>query len=226
MNGEKPQRRDDNRNAASGGRSVVRRCVAAVPMVAAVLLGGCGHPSAVNIELRKQNQDLQGKVDQLSTEDSRDRQALEACERSHPTTMSLSPARLAELFTTHGLKFGKLTGGDNPNPTANYDTQLKVFVVPVDQDGTPLKAAGTFKVEAYDLDDPAKPLVGTWNFDLAQTKGSFYSLFSLYTYVLVCPLHGKLKHPDLTLHVTFTDALTGGVFNDQVQAAVRLPAAP
>jgi len=191
-------------------------------LVSVVLaFAGCGSPNAANIQLRKQNQTLQGQVDQLTDQHHRDMDTLAACQRSHPTTASLSPERLDSLVTTHGLSFGKLTGGDNPDSTATVDTQLKVFVVPVDADGTPIKAAGTFKVEAYDLDDPAKPLIGTWNFDLIRTRSSFYSQFALYTYVLVCPLQTKPAHSNLTIHVTFSDALTGWQFKDQTRTTVR-----
>jgi hypothetical protein len=189
-------------------------------------LTGCGSPSAANILLRKQNQTLQDQVTDLQARHDRDVQTLAACERSHPTTTELSPDRLDTLVTTHGLAFGHLTGGDNPDSTQSADTQLKVFVAPVDADGTPIKAAGTFKVEAFDLDDPKHPLIGTWNFDLKQTSASFYSRFALYTYVLECPFQAKPLHPNLTIHVTFTDALTGRVFVDQVQGTVRLASQP
>ena len=189
----------------------------------AITFSGCGAPNAANIVLRKQNQDLQKQVDDLGAQHQRDVDTLAACQRSHPTVPTLSTERLDQLVTTHGLSFGRLTGGDNPDATAASDTELKVAVVPLDADGTPIKAAGTFKVEAFDLADPAKPLVGSWIFDLNQTRSSFYSQLSLYTYVLICPLSGKLAHPDLTVHVTFADALTGREFVGQVPAKVRLP---
>jgi hypothetical protein len=191
-------------------------------LIASLLINGCGSPSAANILLRKQNQDLQDKVDQLTQQHSRDVQTLEACQRSHPTTMQLAPERLAKLTTTHGLSFGQLSGGDNPDSTQEPDTQLKVFVVPVDADGTPIKAAGSFKVEAYDLDDPAKPLLGTWNFSLDATHSSFYSQLGMYTYVLVCPLKVRPIHPHVTMRVSFDDALTGWQFVDQVQGLIHL----
>jgi hypothetical protein len=189
----------------------------------AFFLAGCGSPSAANILLRKQNQSLSDQVDKLNQQHARDTEALAACQRSHPTTASLSPDRLAELFTTHGLSFGRLTGGDNPDPTQNVDSQLKIYVVPIDGDSVPIKAAGTFKVEAFDLGAPDKTLVGTWNFDLTQIRNLFYSQLSMYTYVLPCPLQKMPSHANLTIRVTFDDALTGGEFVQQTNATVRLP---
>jgi hypothetical protein len=37
----------------------------------------------------------------------------------------------------------------------------------------------------------------------------------LYTYVLSCPWQSPPKHSDITLKVTFTDALTGRAFTAQ-----------
>jgi hypothetical protein len=185
-------------------------------------LTGCGSPSAANIELRKQNQTLQDRVDDLTAQHQRDVQTLAATERSRPTTQTLSPTRLESLVTTHGLSIGHLTGGDNPESISAADTELKVYVVPIDGEGTPIKAAGAFKIEAYDLDDPKKPLIGIWNFDLKQTRAAFYDKLALYTYVLECAFQTKPVHSNLTIHITFYDALTGREFVDQTQAKVRL----
>jgi hypothetical protein len=122
----------------------------------------------------------------------------------------------------HGLKFGELTGGDNSDSTQTIDNELKVYVVPLDGDGTPIKAAGTFTVEAFDLDDPGKPLVGTWRFSPEQVRKLFYNQLLLYTYVLPCPWSKQPAHADLTVRVTFDDTLTGRQFVGQVQAKVRI----
>jgi outer membrane murein-binding lipoprotein Lpp len=189
---------------------------------AAGALSGCGSPSAANIELRKQNQTLQTQVDQLTAQHTRDVETLAACQRSHPTLPTLPPQILEKLVTTHGLTFGRLTGGDNPDPAATSDNQLKIYIVPIDGDGIPIKAAGAFKVEAFDLGDPTKPLIGTWNFDISQTDRLFYSQFALYTYVLPCAFVKLPAHTKLTVKVTFDDALTGREFVNQTETTVRV----
>jgi hypothetical protein len=204
------------------GPNLARACgflIAALP----VFFAACSGPSAANTELRKQNQTLQEKVDQLTTVHKSDQDALAACQRSHPTTASLGPDQLAQLVTTHSLKIGSLTGGDNPESTASSDSMLKVYAVPLDEDGVPIRAAGSFKIEAFDLQDPAKPTIGTWTFDQAQTQKSFYSTLMLYTYVLPCPWQINPAHSGLTLRVTFDDALTGREFVQQVETKVRPP---
>jgi hypothetical protein len=198
----------------------------ALGLVVLSIAGGCGAPSAANILLRKQNQTLQSQVDNLTSQHQRDIATLAACQRSHPTVPTLPTQRLDQLFTTHDLTFGSLTGGDNPDSTKNFDTELEVFIAPVDEQGTAIKAAGSFKVEAFDLADPKHPQLGTWAFDLKQTRDLFYNRFGMYEYVLRCPWQTVPTHPDLTVRVTFDDALTGREFISQTQAKLRPPNRP
>jgi hypothetical protein len=205
--------------------SAVLWCKALALGLLSVAITGCGSPSAANTLLRKQNQTLQSQVDQVTAQHQRDVATLAACEQSHPTTRMLSPEQLDQLVTTHGLKIGNPTGGDNPSSTQGFDTQLKVYVVPIDGDGTPIKAAGSFKIQAFDLDDSQKPMIGTRTFDQNQTKQLFFSQFLLYTYVLSCPWQTVPAHSDLTVRITFDDALTGREFVEQTQIKVRPPTA-
>ncbi len=190
-------------------------------LLLAVLAAGCGTPDAANVLLRKQNQQLQSSVDTLTAQHGRDVTTLAAAEAARPTLPTLPPDRLAKLVTVHGVEFGRLTGGDNPDTILGPDTLLRVYVVPIDGQGTPIKAAGAFTVEAFDLDDPAHPLVGTWRFPVEQTRDLFVSRFSLYTYVLDCPWQTVPPHPDLTVKVTFDDELTGRRFVGQTQVKVH-----
>ncbi len=196
------------------------RCAVA----AALLAAGCGSPSGANIDLRKQNQQLQASVDELTAQHKRDTTALSASEAARPSLPTLPPDRLDRLFTVHGLDFGRLTGGDNPDTVIGPDTMLKVYVAPTDGQGTPIKAAGAFTVEAFDLGSPDHPLVGTWQFPLERARGLFVDRFALYTYVLECPWLTTPPHPDLTVRVTFVDELTGRRFVDQTRVTVH-PAA-
>jgi hypothetical protein len=186
------------------------------------LAAGCGAPSAANIQLRKQNQDLQAKIDSLTAQHQRDTATIAACQRGHPTVATLRPERLDQLFTTHDLAFGKLTGGDNPDSTQAADTEFKVYVAPVDEQGTPIKAAGTFKVEAFDLGDPKHPLLGTWTFDLKKSRELFFDRFAMYQYVLPCPFQTLPTHEDITFRVAFDDALTGREFVSQTEGKVKI----
>ena len=184
-------------------------------------LAGCGTPNQPNIALRKQNQALQDQVATLQRQHAGDEASITAQLHANPTVASLPPRLLDQLFTVHGLTLGMLTAGDNPDPHATADSQLLVYAVPTDDDGDPLKAAGSFDVTAFDLADPAHALIGHWTFSTAQTRAMFQSHLSLYTYVLPCPLQTKPTHPALTVRVSFRDELTGRVINAERAVTVR-----
>jgi hypothetical protein len=117
-----------------------------------------------------------------------------------------------------------MTGGFNENPNQSADTEIKVFVVPIDQDGDPLKAAGTFHVDLFDLALQNNNRIGAWDFDLLAAKQSWYAQLFMYTYILKCPLQIAPAHPHLLLRVTFTDALTQRSFTVDRDVTVQLPA--
>jgi outer membrane murein-binding lipoprotein Lpp len=183
---------------------------------------GCGSPNKANIELRKQNQALTAQVQTLTLQHAADAATIAAAQQGH-TIPTLPQDRLDQLFTVAGIQFGRLTGGARSNPDLAYDDQLQVFVVPIDQHGDSIKAAGAFEVQAFDLSAPGNPRLGTWNFPVEDAPKNFFGHALLYTYILTCPWQTPPTHPGLTIKVTFTDALTGRVFTAQRQATCTPP---
>jgi hypothetical protein len=167
---------------------------------------GCSSPNTANIDLRKQIDDLHSQIDELNRHHNAD-QATIAGMKGATTVPSFSEDRLAQLFTTHDLKFGRLTGADAEG--------VKVFVCPTDDDGQALKAAGAFEIGAFDLAASGETRVGQWTFDVEQARQNWYGQAMLYTYVLKCPWQHPPEHSDITIRVTFTDALTGRKFTVQ-----------
>jgi outer membrane murein-binding lipoprotein Lpp len=192
-------------------------------MSALLLMAGCaGKPSAANIELRKDNQDLQQQIDTLH----RQNDALSAQVKSLQSTpgyATLPLPTLQKLYTVHGLSFGRLTGGDDIDPEKPGDEQLKVYVCPTDDDGQPIKAAGAFKVELFDLAKSGDTRIGTWNFSTEQARALWFGRALLYTYVLSCPWQRPPTHADLTVRVTYVDELTHRTFTAETPARVAPP---
>ncbi|HUB26279.1 MAG TPA: hypothetical protein VL992_12690 [Tepidisphaeraceae bacterium] len=200
-----------------------RRFVLATAIVAAAT--GCtSRPNQANIALRKQNQDLTAQVADLQRQNA----ALIAQEQAtdaHAGSIvpQLPESRLQKLFTTAGLKIGSLTGGYNPGPSGP-DTELRVFVVPIDQDGQPIKMAGSFSVELFDLSEQ-DTRIGRWNFSLDEARNDWFGQAFLYTYVLDCPWQTPPQHANLTMKVTFVDELTGRQFSVTQPVTVNPPLA-
>ena len=188
-----------------------------VVVIATALLGGCGKPNVASIAVRRENQELRNKVAELERREHGHLAQIRAMESRATTVPSLGNERLATLFTTHGLRFGRLTGGADLDPKSPGEDGLKVYVVPTDGQGQPLKAAGSFVVEAFDLSNGDSPRIARWEFSLDQAAKNWFGQAMLYTYVLPAPWSPQQRpaNPDVTIRVTFTDALTGRTFTDQ-----------
>lgn len=188
---------------------------------------GCGSPNKVNIELRKQVQSLQAENAKLRQEHAADERVIAGLRDRQGTLPTLPSDRLAKLFTTHGIQFGRLTSGMNLHPDKPGDEGIAVYVVPVDETGDKLKAAGSFDIDAFDLAEPQSPFVGHWHFDLQQARATWSDVLIEYNYVLICSWQNVIpKHADLTVKVTFLDELTQTPFTAQRVVRVNLPPAP
>ena len=99
---------------------------------------------------------------------------------------------------------------------------LKIYVVPIDGTGDEIKAAGSFRVELFDLALGPTNRIGEWDFDLSAAKADWYGPL-LYSYVLDCPWQTVPRHRNLLARVTFTDALTHRIFIVDRQVTVQPP---
>jgi hypothetical protein len=194
-------------------------------VVALFLLCGCGGPNKANIVVRKENQELREEIERLKRMHEGDVAMIRALRESRgsATLPALPQDRIEQLFTTHGIQLGRLTGGARLQPTSPGDDALKVYACPTDDDNHPLKAAGSFVVEAFDLNQPENPLIGRWEFPAAEARKNWFGEALLYTYVLTCPLKHPPAHDQLTVRVSFTDELTGRHYDTQKVVRVTLP---
>ena len=194
-----------------------------VVLVAAALLGGCSSPNAASIKVRRENQELRSKLAELERREQAHLAQIRAMESKSTTVPSLPNERIETLFTTHGLRFGRLTGGADLDPKQPGDDGLKIYVVPTDGQGQPIKAAGSFVVECFDLAKGESARVGHWEYPLDQAAKNWFGQAMLYTYVLPAPWQQQRpEHGDLTIRVTFTDALTGRQFTEQKPVKANL----
>jgi outer membrane murein-binding lipoprotein Lpp len=201
----------------------IKTATFAVVVVGSLLVaGGCHSPSKANIELRKQNQQLQSQIQGLDLRHQADQATIRGLQSMATTVPVLPEDELNQLVTTCGLRIGRLTGGDHPNTDSGPDTMLRVYVVPIDGQGDDVKQAGSFRVELFDLALKSDNRIGQWDFDLAATKADWYSSL-LYCYVLDCPWQTIPKHNKLMAHITFNDAMTHRIFTVDREVKVNPP---
>lgn len=192
--------------------------------IVACFVAGCGSPNQANIELRKRIQSLQTQVNQLQVEHQADQRTIQGLRDRTGYLPTLPAARLDQLFTTHGIEFGRLTGGADLDPSKPGDEGFMVYITPTDGSGDKLKAAGTFDIDAFDLAEPKDPLLGHWHFDLQQARGAWTSVLMQYSYVLTCRWQNKIpRHRDITIKVTFFDELTQTPFTAQRVIQINVP---
>lgn len=185
-------------------------------------LVGCGGPNAANTELRKQNQVLSAKIQELDHQHQGDLRVIAGLRERQGSVPTLPTTRLAELFTTHSIAFTKLNGGADTDPSKPGDEGLAVYVVPNDQFGQALKAAGSFDIQAFDLAEPTKPQIGKWHFTIQQAKDAWNGWGLAYAYGMICPWQTAPRHADITVRVTFFDELTQTPFTAQTIVHVNL----
>ncbi len=196
----------------------------ALALIGGVSLAGCGGlPSKANIELRKQNQQLDAQIDDLNRRHAADLATIRGLQAQATTVPVLPEDQVDQLFTVAGLKFGGLTGGYHPDPNQAGDTMLKIYVVPIDEQGDKIKAAGSFHVDLFDLSLKSENRIGAWDFDSQSTRSDWNGSGLLYSYVLDCPWQTVPVNPKLTARITFADALTHRVFTVDRDVTVQPP---
>ena len=194
-----------------------------VILAALTALVGCGQPDKTNIQLRKDKQQLETQITQLQQDLQAANARIAGMEKDKGTLPTLPQERLDRLFTVHGIKLGRLTGGDPSNVRNDPDEGLKIYLAPVDGAGEALKATGTVTIEAFDLALIGDNRVGQWTFDAIALKPHWRSLGAFRTFVLECPWQKPPEHPKLAVKVTFKDELTGRVYDQIQEVNVKIP---
>ena len=165
---------------------------------------------------------MQERIAALEMQRSGDLASLKALESQQAIPPLVPQSKLEGLFTAHGLAFGRLTGGYRETQTAASDTGVVVHVVPTDEQGQTLKAAGRFNVTVFDLGVAEKPLVGQRQFSLPEARQSWNGRALLFNYVLKVPFQISPQHLELLIRVEFIDELTGRTITAEKNIKIRL----
>ncbi len=197
-----------------------------VLVVCVIAIAGCSSPNAVNIQLRKDKQQLEEQVAKLGQEVQAARARIQSFESQGGTLPTLPQERLDRMFTVHGIRLGRLSGGWPGDAVDGPDQGLKIYLSPVDETDEAIKASGTVEIEAFDLDLQGENRVGKWTFDPIALKSRWRSLAMLRAFVLECPWEKQKapQHSKLAVKVSFRDELSGRVYSEIKEVQVRPPA--
>lgn len=201
-----------------------RTIVGGLVGLAAVAVASCRSPNQVTINLRKEKQSLETEIDQLKADREVDRARIRGLEQRIGTVPTLPQSRLNQMFTVHSIKLGQLTGGANLDPAKPGDEGVRVDLIPLDDNGDPIKATGHVTVEVFDLHDNQPRSIGKWEFSAAQMKETWRSLGPIHEFVLDCPWQKIIPHDaKLVLKVKFIDELTQRIFEKVEQITINPP---
>jgi hypothetical protein len=162
-----------------------------------------------NERLTKENSDLQKSKGEL------DKQVSTLCSLGREK-------RLEWLFYPKTVDIGRESAGIDYDGKGT-DGGIRVYLNPIDKDGSIIKAAGSARIEFFDLSLPGDNRIATYDFPVESIGKQWESGFITYHYRFDCKWqHGRPEHPDITVVATFDDYLTGKTFTSQKVVTVRL----
>lgn len=210
-------------NIEYGKSNVAARCFAfnAVLLCScalAALVAGC-ESSAI------QKNPLAEKVDKLSQEKRELMRHIEHIEsRNNDLQKQINTlhglkddVKLKDLCDLQSVRITKYTNLFDKDKNGTKET-LIVYLQPVDQDGDIIKAPGDVHVQLLDLDKDKEPaLLGKWHITPSKLRKLWFNALLKTHYRLTFDVSEKVKtfEKPLTVTVTFTDYLTGKVFEEQ-----------
>jgi uncharacterized protein YdcH (DUF465 family) len=190
------------------------------------LLAGCRAPhreaAEQNVQLMSKDAQLARLQEQVGKLEDR----IAELEAQVKTLQGLGEKRLSVVFHPHRIELGKMTSGFRGSDPSS-DAGVRVFVRPVDEQGSTLKAAGDVRVELFDLANPAdQQFLGACTY-AADQMGKYWmsaSFANQYAFECPWPAHPPV-HSEVTVRVVFVDYLTGQTLTAQTVVKVKPPAA-
>jgi hypothetical protein len=125
--------------------------------------------------------------------------------------------RLESLYSLESVKIGRYTGFYDKDKDGKNE-KLIVYIRPIDEEGDEVKASGAVDVQLWNLNKAdSEALLGEWRVQPDELKKLWYATLVTINYRLTFDIADKVDNFDdiMTVKVTFTDYLTGKVFNAQ-----------
>ena len=161
--------------------------------------------------LKHEKTDLIRQIDTSETEKIQLKKQLQTLSGVKPEV------RLENFHDLQKVQIGKYTNLYDNNEDGKYE-QLIVYLQPTDQDGDIVKATGAVEVQLWDLNkNNGQAMLGQWLVEPDQLRKLWFATLITINYRLTFDVADKVDNFDepLTVKVTFTDYLTGKVFEQQ-----------
>ncbi len=188
-----------------------------------VILAGCAAKTDQVLELQREKSGIQGQLRQAEQTIAEQQEALRGKDEQISSLLELGAGRLEELFVVEKIKLGRYSGGINLDKTGG-DDGVRVYVIPQDEAGRTVTAAGSVEIDVFDLAQKEESLLMSYSFTAAQAKEHWRGGGLANHYSFTCPW--KDREPlgnEITVRVKFVDYLSGRNFTASRQCRVRNP---
>jgi len=181
----------------------------------ALLLCGCASQPEAGPGLTDELTHAKAQIIDLQQENSELKSQLEQRRRQVETLQALGDKRLEKMFKVTGIKLGRHSGPVDLDDVGGSDA-VRVYLKPVDQYGSVIKAAGDVRVRLFDLAaERQNTLIGEYEWPVDEVAERWSGGFATDHFTFDCPLAEPAKLGPITIHAEFTDYLTGNTFSAQ-----------
>ena len=186
------------------------------------ILTGCGAKKEPLTQLEQENLQLARELRQAKETIGDQQEALNQKDEQIATLLQFKPEQLKVLFAVDKIKLGRYTGGTNPDKK-DGDDGVRVYLIPQDQDGRTVTAAGSVEIDIFDLRQKEDSLIMSYSFTAAQAKEHWQGGGLANHYSFICPWkETKPTRNEINVHVKFVDYLTGRTFTASKKCKVRI----
>ena len=182
---------------------------------------GCNEPkppaTETMIPLEQENARLQRHI--VAQE-----KQIEQLHRQIAELRGLPAEQMDELIQVSRIEFGRFTRAFDQDEDG-YDEGIVVYLHTLDRAGDRIKSAGTVQLELWDLaETEGNQKLGQWRYDMTELGDYWLSGFGTYhfKFELDWPARMPPGNKNLTIKLTFSDALTGKVFEIQQMVEARI----
>jgi hypothetical protein len=186
-------------------------------LAAAILLAGCDVGGERKDPLELKVRDLEREKAELSGQLEQSHIAIEQLQAQMEALSALPEDERESLYALRAVKITGLTDFYDKDDDGRRE-KLIVYIKPVDHDGDIIKAAGTVRVQLWNLNNAGdRALLGEWQVPPAELRKLWFDTLVSANYRLTfdAPMSVQTLAQPLTVQVTFTDCLRGETFTAQ-----------
>ena len=196
-------------------------------IVLAAMLTGCAQNQTADklIKCQNENIDLKERNEKLHKELVDAQQAIQRQNQQIKNLEKLGPARVEQLTRVDRIDLDRQTGGYDDN-SDRYDDGVAIYLRPIDAKGHTIKAAGSLRVNLFQLDGDEPKILGQCDFTSDELTQNGAGRFWTNPYSVRCPFKTKPTSSNITAQVEFTELLPGNPFVSQKLIEIKLPPNP